>query len=177
VGRESFQVLRVGRDDGPPGLGTRHNYRIDSRAASRKASQQSSSAGEGFRDDFRDLANLQQSVHVRVSAGVSLKAFNKDDGRYARRPEGVLTKRNDQCQRIPGVLRQSADAAGIQDQHEALACLTLGATRYDSLRERGRFRSLSSRRPTDALRERSSVLLAPRHELSSAKLGPDRLLK
>jgi len=75
------------------------------------------------------------------------------------------------------LLRQSADAARIQDQHEALADLAIGTTRRYSLRERRRFHSLSRRWPTDALRQLNGVLLAPGHELPSAKLGPNRLLK
>jgi hypothetical protein len=79
---------------------------------------------------------------------VPLKAFDQNGGWHTGRPKPLLTKRNNQCQRIPRMLGQSADAPRIQDQHEASAHLALGTTCRDSLRDGRRLRSLPRRRLT-----------------------------
>ena len=108
---------------------------------------------------------------------MSLKALDQDDGQDARRPNALLTKRNDQSQRIPRMLAQPADAARIQDQHEASAYFPFGTTRGYSLRDGRSLHSLPRRWPTYAFGQISGVLLAPGHELAPVKLRPNRLLK
>jgi len=86
IRRKRFEVIRIGRKHRSTWLGHRHQERVDRRTTARPPPKQRRSSRDALRDPIDHVAGLEQSVLVRVSPGMPLKAFDEDDGRNRRRP-------------------------------------------------------------------------------------------
>jgi hypothetical protein len=106
MNRERLEVLRVGGQNSSTRLGDRDNKGIDRRSSPSKTSKQRRTAGHRFRDCLRHVAGLQKPIFICIAARVSSETFDKDDGWYFRRPQPLLTKRQNQCQAISGAFCQ-----------------------------------------------------------------------
>lgn len=122
VRRQRLQVIRIGRENRPPGLRHCDNQRVDRRTTSCPPTKQRCSSREAFWDPVDHVAGLEQLVFVRVSPGMPLKALDKNNGRNRSRPQTLLPEGKNQRRGRTGSLGQATDGSRIQNK-QVLACL------------------------------------------------------
>ena len=92
-----LEVLRVGRENGAPGLCHRNDDRVQGRAATRPPSQQRGPSCESFGDTVHDIAGLEQLIGRRIASGVALQALHQDGRRHNRGPKTFRAQREHEC--------------------------------------------------------------------------------
>ncbi len=98
----------------PPGLGEGHDERIDCGARLRLRSECGRPSGDPFRRSLKDLAGLEEAVHMRMSALFSTEALDEHDRGHDRRPQPLPSESLDLGQGVRVATSKTRDTARVQ---------------------------------------------------------------
>jgi len=111
-----LEIRRIRGQDGPAGLGHRHDQGIHGGTAASTMAEQGGAARQSLRNALNDIAGLEQLILGGVTPCMALETFHQHDGRNPRRPQPFIPQGEDQSQGCARPLGQTSNGTGVQDQ-------------------------------------------------------------